>query len=61
MAVTWWIPSHSHEYFVPFFVLISIHHSSSLSTNHDGPNSEQRIALEQVSLLAEGGQFLYGG
>lgn len=40
-----------------FFVLISIRRSSSLSTNQDGPNSEQRIALEQVSLLAEDGQI----
>lgn len=56
MAVTWWIPSHSHEYFVPFsfgfffflfrfFILIYIHHSSSLSTNQARPNSEQRDRL----------------
>lgn len=38
-----------------------IHHPSSLSTNQDGPNSEQRNALERVSLLAKDGQFLYGG
>lgn len=63
MAVTWWTPSCSRDYFVPFdFVaLISIHRSSSLSTKQDRPNSEQRVALEQVSLLAEDGQFLYGG
>lgn len=64
MTVTWWIPSRGHDYFVPFFffgVLVSRHHSSSLSTNRDGPSSEQRIALEQVSLLAEDGRFLYGG
>jgi len=68
VAVTWWIPSHGHEYFVPFFflfffvlVLIYIHHSSSLSTNQGGPNSEQRIASEQASLLAGDGQFFDGG
>lgn len=51
-------PSNAREYVVPFFVVsLSVHHSSSLSTNPGGPSSERRIGTRQLSLLAEDGHF----